>query len=78
MKGGDLRPFACNRRLDLAGRGLAQFKLLDNSRYLRARQLQTVPVVAIAQLILLWTEYNEHLVAIISFTMSLPPVRQLA
>lgn len=53
---------------------LSQSRLLERSIYPYAVLLQTVPVVAIAPLIVLWFGYNEFSVVIISFIMSLFPI----
>lgn len=53
---------------------LSQSRLLERSIYPYAVLLQTVPVVAIAPLIVLWFGYNELSVVIISFIMSLFPI----
>ena len=53
---------------------LSQSRLLERSLYPYAALLQTVPVVAIAPLIVLWFGYNELSVVIISFIMSLFPI----
>ena len=49
---------------------LSQSRLLERSIYPYAVLLQTVPVVAIAPLIVLWFGYNEFSVVVISFIMS--------
>jgi NitT/TauT family transport system permease protein len=53
---------------------LSQSKLLERSIYPYAVLLQTVPVVAIAPLIVLWFGYNEFSVVVISFIMALFPI----
>jgi NitT/TauT family transport system permease protein len=53
---------------------LSQSKLLERSIYPYAVLLQTVPVVAIAPLIVLWFGYNDLSVIIISLIMSLFPI----
>jgi NitT/TauT family transport system permease protein len=53
---------------------LSQSRLLERSIYPYAVLLQTVPVVAIAPLIVLWFGYNEFSVVVISFIMSLFPI----
>jgi NitT/TauT family transport system permease protein len=53
---------------------LSQSKLLERSIYPYAVLLQTVPVVAIAPLIVLWFGYNDLSVVIISFIMSVFPI----
>lgn len=53
---------------------LSQSKLLERSIYPYAVLLQTVPVVAVAPLIVLWFGYNELSVIIISLIMSLFPI----
>jgi len=53
---------------------LSQSKLLERSIYPYAVLLQTVPVVAIAPLIVLWFGYNDLSVVIISLIMSLFPI----
>ncbi len=53
---------------------LSQSRLLERSIYPYAVLLQTVPVVAVAPLIVLWFGYNEFSVVIISFIMSLFPI----
>ena len=53
---------------------LSQSKILERSIYPYAVLLQTVPVVAIAPLIVLWFGYNDLSVVIISLIMSLFPI----
>ena len=53
---------------------LAQSRLLERSLYPYAVLLQTVPVVAVAPLIVLWFGYNDSSVVIISLIMSLFPI----
>ena len=53
---------------------LSQSRLLERSIYPYAVLLQTVPVVAVAPLIVLWFGYNEFSVVVISFIMSLFPI----
>ncbi|GAB4062835.1 ABC transporter permease [Uliginosibacterium sediminicola] len=53
---------------------MAQSRLLERSLYPYAVLLQTVPVIAIAPLIVLWSGYNERSVVIISLIMSLFPI----
>jgi len=53
---------------------MSQSRLLERSIYPYAVLLQTVPVVAIAPLIVLWFGYNELSVVIISFIMALFPI----
>jgi NitT/TauT family transport system permease protein len=53
---------------------LSQSKLLERSIYPYAVLLQTVPVVAIAPLIVLWFGYNDFSVIVISFIMALFPI----
>jgi NitT/TauT family transport system permease protein len=53
---------------------LSQSKLLERSIYPYAVLLQTVPVVAVAPLIVLWFGYNDLSVIIISLIMSLFPI----
>ena len=53
---------------------MSQSKLLERSIYPYAVLLQTVPVVAIAPLIVLWFGYNDLSVVIISLIMSLFPI----
>ncbi|CAN5768765.1 ABC transporter permease [soil metagenome] len=53
---------------------LSQSRLLERSIYPYAVLLQTVPVVAIAPLIVLWFGYNEVSVIVISFIMALFPI----
>jgi NitT/TauT family transport system permease protein len=53
---------------------LSQSRLLERSLYPYAVLLQTVPVVAIAPLIVLWFGYNELSVVVISFIMALFPI----
>lgn len=53
---------------------LSQSKLLERSIYPYAVLLQTVPVVAVAPLIVLWFGYNDLSVVIISLIMSLFPI----
>jgi NitT/TauT family transport system permease protein len=61
--------------LGIAGAAvLSQSRLIERSIYPYAVLLQTVPVVAIAPLIVLWFGYNEFSVVIISFIMSLFPI----
>jgi NitT/TauT family transport system permease protein len=53
---------------------LSQSRLLERSIYPYAVLLQTVPVVAVAPLIVLWFGYNDSSVIIISVIMSLFPI----
>ncbi len=53
---------------------LSQSRLLERSLYPYVVLLQTVPVVAIAPLIVLWFGYNEGSVVVISLIMSLFPI----
>lgn len=53
---------------------MSQSRLLERSLYPYAVLLQTVPVVAIAPLIVLWFGYNELSVVVISFIMALFPI----
>jgi NitT/TauT family transport system permease protein len=53
---------------------MSQSRLLERSIYPYAVLLQTVPVVAVAPLIVLWFGYNDQSVVIISLIMSLFPV----
>ncbi len=53
---------------------MSQSRLLERSFYPYAVLLQTVPVVAIAPLIVLWFGYGETSVMIISFIISLFPI----
>ncbi len=53
---------------------MSQSRLLERSIYPYAVLLQTVPVVAVAPLIVLWFGYNELSVVIISFIMALFPI----
>ncbi len=53
---------------------LSQSRLLERSIYPYAVLLQTVPVVAVAPLIVLWFGYNELSVVVISFIMALFPI----
>jgi NitT/TauT family transport system permease protein len=53
---------------------LSQSRLLERSIYPYAVLLQTVPVVAVAPLIVLWFGYNERSVVVISFIMALFPI----
>jgi len=53
---------------------LSQSRLLERSIYPYAVLLQTVPVVAIAPLIVLWFGYNDFSVIVISFIMALFPI----
>ena len=53
---------------------LSQSRILERSIYPYAVLLQTVPVVAVAPLIVLWFGYNDRSVIIISLIMSLFPV----
>ena len=53
---------------------LSQSRLLERSIYPYAVLLQTVPVVAVAPLIVLWFGYGDLSVVIISFIMSLFPI----
>jgi NitT/TauT family transport system permease protein len=53
---------------------LSQSKILERSIYPYAVLLQTVPVVAVAPLIVLWFGYNDMSVVIISLIMSLFPI----
>lgn len=61
--------------LGIAGAGiLSQSRLLERSIYPYAVLLQTVPVVAVAPLIVLWFGYDDFSVVIISAIMSLFPI----
>ena len=53
---------------------LSQSRLLERSLYPYAVLLQTVPVVAVAPLIVLWFGYNELSVVIISLIMAVFPI----
>ena len=53
---------------------MSQSRLLERSIYPYAVLLQTVPVVAVAPLIVLWFGYNDLSVVIISLIMSLFPI----
>lgn len=53
---------------------MSQSRLLERSLYPYAVLLQTVPVVAVAPLIVLWFGYNELSVVVISFIMALFPI----
>ena len=53
---------------------LSQSRILERSIYPYAVLLQTVPVVAVAPLIVLWFGYNDFSVIIISLIMSLFPI----
>ncbi|MFT4267355.1 MAG: ABC transporter permease [Xenophilus sp.] len=53
---------------------MSQSRLLERSVYPYAVLLQTVPVVAIAPLIVLWFGYGELSVVVISFIMALFPI----
>lgn len=53
---------------------LSQSRVLERSFYPYAVLLQTVPVVAIAPLIVLWFGYNDFSVVIISLIISLFPI----
>jgi NitT/TauT family transport system permease protein len=53
---------------------LSQSRILERSIYPYAVLLQTVPVVAVAPLIVLWFGYNELSVVVISFIMALFPI----
>lgn len=53
---------------------LSQSKILERSFYPYAVLLQTVPVVAVAPLIVLWFGYDERSVVIISLIISLFPI----
>ena len=53
---------------------LSQSRILERSIYPYAVLLQTVPVVAVAPLIVLWFGYNDLSVIIISLIMSLFPI----
>lgn len=53
---------------------LSQSRLLERSIYPYAVLLQTVPVVAVAPLIVLWFGYGDVSVIIISFIMALFPI----
>ncbi len=53
---------------------LSQSRLLERCVYPYAVLLQTVPVVAVAPLIVLWFGYNELSVVVISFIMALFPI----
>ena len=62
----------------LSGIGLAaamnQSRLLERCLYPYAVLLQTVPVVAVAPLIVLWSGYNERSVVLIALIMALFPI----
>lgn len=53
---------------------LSQSRLLERSIYPYAVLLQTVPVVAVAPLIVLWFGYNDQAVIVISLIISLFPI----
>jgi NitT/TauT family transport system permease protein len=53
---------------------MSQSRLVERSLYPYAVLLQTVPVVAVAPLIVLWFGYNEVSVVVISFIMALFPI----
>jgi NitT/TauT family transport system permease protein len=53
---------------------MSQSRLLERSLYPYAVLLQTVPVVAVAPLIVLWFGYNDQSVVIVSLIMSLFPI----
>ncbi|MEC5161376.1 MULTISPECIES: ABC transporter permease [unclassified Janthinobacterium] len=53
---------------------MSQSRLIERSIYPYAVLLQTVPVVAVAPLIVLWCGYNERSVVLISLIMSLFPI----
>ena len=53
---------------------LSQSRILERSFYPYAVLLQTVPIVAVAPLIVLWFGYNELSVIIISATVALFPI----
>ena len=53
---------------------MSQSRLIERSLYPYAVLLQTVPVVAVAPLIVLWFGYNELSVVVISFVMALFPI----
>jgi NitT/TauT family transport system permease protein len=53
---------------------MSQSRLLERSIYPYAVMLQTVPVVAVAPLIVLWFGYGETSVIVISFIMALFPI----
>jgi NitT/TauT family transport system permease protein len=53
---------------------MSQSRILERSLYPYAVLLQTVPVVAIAPLIVLWFGYNDQSVVIVSLIMSLFPI----
>jgi NitT/TauT family transport system permease protein len=53
---------------------LSQSRLLERSIYPYAVLLQTVPVVAVAPLIVLWCGYNDFAVIVISLIISLFPI----
>ena len=53
---------------------MSQSRILERSIYPYAVLLQTVPVVAVAPLIVLWFGYNDLSVVIISLIMSLFPI----
>jgi NitT/TauT family transport system permease protein len=74
-----LREAACGYALAIVlGIGLAallaQSRLLERSLYPYAVLLQTVPVIAVAPLIVLWSGYNERSVVIVSLIMALFPI----
>lgn len=53
---------------------MSQAKWLERSFYPYAVMLQTVPVVAVAPVIVLWFGYNQRSVIVISFMISLFPI----
>jgi NitT/TauT family transport system permease protein len=53
---------------------MSQSRLIERSFYPYAVLLQTVPVVSVAPLIVLWFGYNELSVIVISFIMALFPI----
>ena len=53
---------------------MSQARLLERCLYPYAVLLQTVPVVAVAPLIVLWSGYNERSVVIVALIMALFPI----
>lgn len=53
---------------------MAQAKLLERSLYPYAIFLQTVPIIAIAPIIVLWFDYGRTAIVVVSFIISLFPI----
>jgi len=53
---------------------MSQAKMIERSLYPYAIMLQTVPVVAVAPIIVLWFGFNQRSVIVVSFIISLFPI----